>query len=155
MKTKMEQIKMKKTSVGLLIVGLLVSMVLVECITPAQKVKAARNNVTKANDKLDEAKKEYLEDVAAYRKEIADKIASNNLKIAAFEAKIENEKDDNKTSYKEKINELKKKNNDMKMRIDNYRVEGKEKWAMFKNEFSHDMEELGKAFKDLVIKNTN
>ena len=103
----------------------------------------------------DKANKEYLEDVVLYRKEIADKIADNDLKIAEFNTKIENEKEEIKVDYRKKVAELKQKNNDMKVRMDDYKVDGKDKWKMFKTEFSHDMEELGKAFKDLVVKNTN
>ena len=38
--------------------------------------------------------------------------------------------------------------------MDEYNQEGKENWEKFKTEFSHDMDELGKAFKDLTVKNT-
>jgi hypothetical protein len=37
----------------------------------------------------------------------------------------------------------------MKKRMDDYKVESKEKWDMFKAEFSNDMDELGLAFKNL------
>jgi len=36
-----------------------------------------------------------------------------------------------------------------------YKGEGKEKWEAFKTEFNRDMDELGKAFKDLTVNNTN
>lgn len=29
--------------------------------------------------------------------------------------------------------------------MDDYKADGKEKWELFKAEFSHDMDELGKA----------
>jgi len=96
-----------------------------------------------------------MEDVVNYRKETANKIAENELRIAEFTSKIENEKEEAKVDYRKKITELKQKNNEMKLRMDDYEVDGKERWNMFKTEFSHDMDELGKAFKDLVIKNTN
>jgi len=41
----------------------------------------------------------------------------------------------------------------MKLKMDNYKLEGKENWEKFKMEFSHDMDELGKAFSDLTVKN--
>ena len=37
--------------------------------------------------------------------------------------------------------------------MDEYKAEGKEQWEEFKAEFSRDMDELGKAFKDLTVKN--
>ena len=48
---------------------------------------------------------------------------------------------------------LEVKNSDMRMRMDNYKEDGKDNWETFKTEFSHDMDELGKAFKDLTVKN--
>ena len=57
-------------------------------------------------------------------------------------------------SWKEKkIDELEQKNSELKKRLDDYKADGKEKWEKFKAEFSHDMDELGKAFKDLTVKN--
>ena len=43
----------------------------------------------------------------------------------------------------------------MKKKMDDYKAEGKEQWEAFKTEFSHDMDELGQAFKDLTVKNVN
>ena len=39
------------------------------------------------------------------------------------------------------------------MKMDNYKEEGKEKWEVFKVEFNNDMDNLGKTFKDLTVKN--
>lgn len=93
--------------------------------------------------------------MVVYRKETADKIAENDLKIAEFSTKIENEKEEEKVDYRKRITKLKQRNNDIKLRMDDYKVDGKERWKMFKTEFGHDMDELGKAFKDSVVKNTN
>ncbi len=41
----------------------------------------------------------------------------------------------------------------MKIKMDNYKEDGKEKWEAFKSEFSHDMDELGSALKDLTVNN--
>ena len=37
--------------------------------------------------------------------------------------------------------------------MDDYKADGKDKWETFKAEFSHDMDELGHAFKGLTVKN--
>ncbi len=54
----------------------------------------------------------------------------------------------------EKIAELDSKNTDMKRKLDNFKANGKDNWETFKTEFSHDMDELGNAFRDLTVKNT-
>ena len=57
-----------------------------------------------------------------------------------------------KADYHNKIMELEQKNSDMKKKLDDYKTEGKQKWEIFKTEFSHDMDELGKAFNDFIVK---
>ena len=52
-----------------------------------------------------------------------------------------------------KISDLEQKNTDMKKKLDEYGMEGKDKWDAFKAEFNHDMDELGKALKDLTVDN--
>ena len=50
---------------------------------------------------------------------------------------------------------LEQRNKGMKMKMDNYKLEGKQKWEIFKTEFNHDLDGLGKAFNDITIKNTH
>ena len=126
---------------------------LTSCNTPAEKVALAQDNVDKANKDLKDANEEYIADIVRYRKETADRIAENERSISAFNARIENEKQDVKADYKKKIAALEKKNSDMKKKMDDYKIEGKDNWNKFKTEFSHDMDEMGQAFKDLTVKN--
>jgi hypothetical protein len=49
---------------------------------------------------------------------------------------------------------LEQKNSDLKKKLDGFKEESKDKWDKFKAEFNHDMEELGKAFKEFTVKNT-
>jgi hypothetical protein len=123
------------------------------CNTPAQKLENAQNNVDAANQDLDEANQEYLADVEKYRKETADRIAENERSINEFNARVESDKQEAKEDYRKKIMALEQKNSDMKKKMDDYKIEGKEGWEKFKTEFSHDMDEVGQAFKDLTVKN--
>ena len=41
----------------------------------------------------------------------------------------------------------------MKKKLEDYQAEGKDSWETFKTEFSHDMDALGNAFKDLTVNN--
>jgi len=101
---------------------------------------------------LDKANEEYLTDVENYRRESADKIATNERSIAEFKTRVANEKKEAKAEYQKKITDLEQKNTDMKKRMDDYKVEGKENWEKFKSEFKYDMDELGKAFKEFTVK---
>ncbi|MEI7726591.1 MAG: peptidase M23 [Bacteroidota bacterium] len=144
---------MKKIILTLTACTLISGAFLTSCNTPSQKVANAQENVVQANQDLAQANKEYLEDMANYRTETAARIAANDESIKEFNARIAHEKMEAKADYKKKVADLEQKNRDMKTRMDNYKEEGKEKWLVFKAEFSHDMEEMGKAFKDLTVKN--
>ena len=80
-------------------------------------------------------------------------IAANDQIIADLKATIQHDKKAAKADYKSKVSALEQKNAEMKKKMEDYRQDGKDRWQAFKAEFSHDMDELGKAFKDLTVKN--
>jgi F0F1-type ATP synthase membrane subunit b/b' len=120
------------------------------CNTPAEKVENAVDNVNQANIDLAKATEDYNNDVANYKREEAAKIAANDVSIAEFKVRIANEKKDAKAKYLKEIADLEQKNSDMKKQIDDYKADSKENWATFKEKFSRDMDDLGKAFKNFV-----
>ena len=144
---------MKKSILTMAAFACIAGAIVTGCNTPAEKVENAQDNVTAAKEDLNKANEEYLVDVENYRKEAAAKIAANNKSIAEFNARIENKKEAAKADYKKKVAELEQKNTDIKKRLDDYKAQGKDNWEIFKIEFSRDLEELGKAFKDLTTKN--
>jgi phosphoenolpyruvate-protein kinase (PTS system EI component) len=141
---------MKKSIYKLSLVACLLGGTLIGCNTPAEKVADAQNTVDAANQDLDQANREYLADVEKYRKEASEKIATNEKSIAEFNARMANEKSEAKAAYQQKITAIEQKNSDMKKKMDEYKAEGKDQWEKFKIEFSHDMDELGNAFKNLT-----
>jgi len=80
-------------------------------------------------------------------------ISANEKNIAELKIKIAKEKKENKASYEKKLAELEQKNSDLRKKLNEYKAEGEDDWNIFKAEFSHDMDELGKAFKDLTVNN--
>lgn len=144
---------MKKSRVTLTAIILMVGAIAISCNTPSEKVAIAKSDVEKAIDTLDKANEEYVSDIERYRKETADKVDANQKSIAEFNARIENDKKEAKADYKKKIAELEEKNSDMKKKMDDYKANGKDNWEKFKAEFNHDMDEIGKSFKDLTVKN--
>jgi hypothetical protein len=118
--------------------------------TPSRKFDNPQSNIIKANKGIDNDDKEYLADIANYRKDVASKFAANCQSVMEFQARIEHDRKAAKAEYKTKIAELAQKNNNMNKKMENYKEEGKEKWEIFKAQFSLDMNELGKAFKDLT-----
>jgi hypothetical protein len=143
---------MKKSILSLGAITFFVYTGLVSCSSTTEKVEDAKEEVVEANKDLDKANEEYLTDVENYRRESADKIATNERSIAEFKTRVANEKKEAKAEYQKKITDLEQKNTDMKKRMDDYKVEGKENWEKFKSEFKYDMDELGKAFKEFTVK---
>jgi phosphoenolpyruvate-protein kinase (PTS system EI component) len=130
---------MKKIMITTIAGTLLSAAILTSCNSPAKKVENAQENVTEAKEDLAEANKEYREDMEKYRLETAEKIEANNKSLAEFNDRIKSQKMTAQADYKKKIAE--------------HNADGKENWENFKTEFNRDMEELGKAFKDLTVKN--
>lgn len=144
---------MKKSILVLTVAAFITSAFLTSCNSAAEKVEIAKDKVSEASKDLDIANKEYLADIENYKKEIDERITANDQLIADLKLKIAEEKKDAKSDYKNIIVLLEQKNNDLKKKMKDYKAEGKENWVKFKSEFSYDMEELAKAFKDLTVKN--
>ncbi|MBA4258600.1 MAG: hypothetical protein C0446_05520 [Chitinophaga sp.] len=144
---------MKKLSLIFSALILLAGTELISCNTSAEKVEKAEDEVKVANENLDEANAEYLADVEQFKLETNQKIADNAKSIADFNARIATDKKLAKAEYKEKIAALELKNTDMQKKMADYKADGKDGWAKFKEEFNHDMDELGKALKDFTVKN--
>jgi polyhydroxyalkanoate synthesis regulator phasin len=111
-------------------------------------VEAAKENVAEANLALNSA-------IEQFKEESAEAIEKNEDRIANLKIEIANENEENKVAMEEKLAELEQKNKELKEKLADYKNDGSEKWDAFKVEFNHDINELGKAFSDLTIKNTN
>jgi hypothetical protein len=144
---------MKKSTLAMALGTLLAGTFFTGCTSSSGKVEDAQKNVIQANKDLDQANKEYLADMENYRQETATRIAANEQAIAEYNAGLAHEKKAVRAEHKKRIAELEQRNHNLKMRLEDYKEDGKENWEKFKAEFSHDMDELGKAFKDLTVKN--
>jgi len=58
-----------------------------------------------------------------------------------------------KEKYDSQIAELESKNAAMKVRITDYKDDGKDKWQSFRTEFNRDMDELGNSLKNFNTTN--
>lgn len=145
---------MKKSILVFAVTSLIIGSTLTSCSSSAEKVENAEEKVTEANVDLDKANKEYIEEIVKYRVEKAESIAANEKSIAEFKARVEKDKKGARAEYLTKIAELEKKNTDLKFKMDNYKEEGKEKWILFRDEFTRDMLELAKAVNEFNVNNT-
>lgn len=136
----------------LILSTLLTASLLTACFSSGEKLDNAEKEVTEANKALEEANKEYLEDVKAYKAETEKTIEKNKERIADLKLQAAKEKENIRAENLKKIEELERQNNNLKGKLFDYREENKDKWNTFKSEFSHDMDELGKAIAGLTKK---
>jgi hypothetical protein len=144
---------MKKLFFTLTASILLTGAIFTSCDFATEKINSVKNSASEANEDFSNAKEEYLVDIKNFKAETATKIEANNQKIEALNVRIEYAKKDVKAYSQEQINILEQKNNEMKIKLDEYKEDGKDNWEIFKAEFSHDMDGLGEAFKNFTIKN--
>jgi len=152
---------MKKTIFTIAVSVFIAGTMFIGCQSSATKVenaqdklREANNNVVEAQNDLNKTRQDSINEYLDFKKVSEDKIIAQEKSIAEFKARIAKEKKENRLKYEKKLAEIEQKNSDMKKKLDDYQLEGKDKWDLFKTEFSHNMEELGKAFNDLTIKNT-
>lgn len=123
------------------------------CRNSSEKVEKAKENVTDERQDLLNAERDYTVAIEQFRKETNEKIMTNEKNIAELKEKIEKEDKSSSTERKKEIARLESLNEALKNRLKEYKENGKEGWESFKREFNHDMDELGKALKDLTVNN--
>lgn len=80
-------------------------------------------------------------------------INRNEMRIAELKVRMQDTKKSVDSSYQNKVIQLEEKNQEMKMKLDNYQNDAGENWDSFKTELNHDMNEIGNALKDLTVDN--
>jgi hypothetical protein len=144
---------MRNVIILLAVTGLVTSVSVLSCNDSSQETESAQNNNIDSTKIKDSINTEYMKEIADYKKQTEDTISGYEKSIADFKVRIKGEKDLVKADYNKKIAELEHKTTDMKKKMDDYKADGKEKWELFKTQFSHGMDELGKAFTDLTKHN--
>jgi hypothetical protein len=141
---------MKKSIFTLAIIVFIAGAMFTGCQSSADKVQDAKDNVAAANQALNQAVKDSIQQ---FKKESAEKISNYDKNIADLKAKIAAVKKENKAAYEKKLTALEQKNIDMKKKLEAFKDDQIDQWNAFKREFNHDMDELGQAFKDLTVDN--
>jgi chromosome segregation ATPase len=144
---------MKKSIFTVASVLMIAASTFTSCDTPKDDVVNAQENVADAQKNLDEATDDYIAEIESFRTETNEKIAANDRSIAVLKANVAEKNAATKSAYWSKIAELEKRNGELKIRMADYKADGKDNWGTFKSEFNHDMDGLGSAFKDVTVKN--
>lgn len=133
----------------------------ISCQSSAQKEKAAKDKVQEAKQDLREVQTESnvqaqklatAEEWKAFRIDADEKIRNNDVRITELRVKIKKPGTTFDQAYEKKIDLLQEQNRALTVKLDAY-DKSQTNWETFKAEFNHDMEQLGKAFKDLTVDN--
>lgn len=145
---------MKKLAPSYFILSILI-LILAGCsATKAEDVDKAAEELEDAKLDLAQANKQYAKEVASYRTAMEADLINNKIRIAKLKEERSDAKEEVLVIRNEKIAAIQKRNDELESRMIQYRGDSKENWKEFKREFNHDMDELGKAFKDLGKDNT-
>ena len=79
--------------------------------------------------------------------------AKNDKIIDEYKLKMTDANGELKTNYDKKIDDLEKKNKELKIKLDQYWDTGDSTWELYKSKFNHDMDELVNALNDFTVNN--
>jgi septal ring factor EnvC (AmiA/AmiB activator) len=155
-KTTNDSIAESKINTGKIIItalAIFVTLNLMNCNSPAEKVENTRENVIQAKEDLITAQQEHAAEVELFKNESNKEITAFDKKIAEIKNKIKNSNAKLKADYEKDISLLEQKNTDLKRKISEYKADKKEDWDTFKSNFHEDLNELGLALKNFAIDN--
>ncbi len=150
-------VNMKKLIYFLSVTTFLTAIVLIGCESTDQKeetteIKVEAADTTKTNANTVTVKTATAEEWKEFKTEAQLRISENEKKIAELKAKVQKPGKLFDEMREKKIKNLELKNKELRDRIANYETTQSD-WEKFKQEFNHDMDELGQAIKDLVVDN--
>ncbi len=141
--------------VYIIITAFMAGAVLMSCgKTSEQKVKNAKEDIGKAEQELKETQAGYLAEWQTFKSEYDSTIEANIKRIDAFKEKMDNAGPEVKAKHNKEVAVLEQKNNDLKMKLAEYKDDGQIKWEEFKTNFKKDIDGIGKTMDDLFKDNT-
>ena len=146
----MKHKELQKTKKQILKTALTVVIALTSVTTFSQENKQAAN----ARKELREAKIDSAEDFNRFKKQAEATIEENKKKIKELKLKKSDAHKNEKEIYNKKVKVLEEKNRNLKNKINGSSKAETATWSSFKREFNHDMEELGRAIRDIANDNT-
>ncbi len=117
-----------------------------------EALKDAKENVVDAKADLVEAKKDSADEYNKYKTVVLYTLTDNENKIKALKEERKSESAKARAKYLKELDELEKKNAELKSKMNLYQDGPKDKWEAFKKGFNHEVDELGKSISALATK---
>ena len=145
---------MKNTIFALAITSLFTTVLVLGCKPATKDEVSAQENLKIAEENVVKAKRAATaEEWNSFKLKADSLLHENELEIASLKLNFKKTKSDADTAYKKNINELEQKNNDFKVKIEDYKNDVNSDWESFERESKYDMQELGKALKNVMVNN--
>ena len=145
---------MKKSIFTIALTTIIAGTLITSCNSSTEKVEDAAVKVDQAAEDLTKAKEAFDAEYTKFKSESEQRMLDNDNQISELKASKEKMKKEAKEDYDKAIADLEQKNSNMRIKMNEYKEEGNDKWESFKREFNHDMDELGQSLKDLTKNNT-
>jgi hypothetical protein len=145
-------------SVKFIATAVCLTLLLSACQEPKETVGIAIEKVANVNrgpaETTTEIRPAWQEAWVKFKRENDTDIAENERLITELRKDVGKANTRFRASYSVRIDELERRNNELRERTDNYRDEGDSKWAAFKYGSKRDMENLKALLKKTTIKNS-
>lgn len=137
--------------------GCCLSLLLVACQKPEEKVENAREKVADARQDLKEAKREarteWQQDWVNVKRDNDKDIADNERRNIDLRKDVKGVHKRYRARYNVRIDDCERRNNELRDRVNNYKDEGDERWVEFKKDLKRDMDDLKSSLKKITVKN--
>ncbi len=152
---------MKKIISTLIIMTFIATTTFIGCQSPDEKVDTAHDELKNATENLDKAqddastaklKEEQAAEWKLFKTDCEKKIAENEVATTALREKLKKSGKNLNEIHVKKISEFEEQNRKLREKISSYE-KNQSDWTAFKDEFSHDMDALGKALKEFTMDN--
>ncbi len=121
-----------------------------------ENMREAKANVTEAKQDLKIAKQDSLAQLPKFKKDCEAQFKSNDKIIADLKAKHLDMNENDKATFRSKVEFLDQKNSDLKMRLADYKNDnGREAFNAFKDNFNDDLDRVGNGLMELTINYNN
>jgi len=140
---------MKKNILFLWVLPVLIVFLTACTSTKSKDLDKAAKEVENAKKDLDRANKQYAKEVASYRLSVESDLRENKLQIARLRSEKLDAKEEALGNRDEKIAAIQRSNDELDLRMRQYRSDNRENWKEFKREYAYDLNEVGKSLKDL------
>ncbi len=151
---------MKKIVFKLAATVFIAGLLFTSCNSQSQKIENAEDNLQDKKEAVIDAKidltlarQDSISEFEQFKSDFQNQIKTNEKTIAGLKLSTVGASKENKVLYEKKLVELEERNNELKIKLAEYKEGEEDQWKTFKLEFKRDMDELGKAFSDFTVSN--